>query len=170
MAIAFASSNFNDCGTFANVGMPRKPGPPGRIMIVSNVPIMFLNRSIVSRLVPSPTAVRMANDEMPTMTPSIIRSVRTRYRPIVRSACRMICFVFIEIRRPFSRSEPDLKLSGPRAGRFHGQRTKRPNCHESPQGWFGPLDAKLEASPLLPHRQLDQDCQLVRPRVLVPDY
>jgi hypothetical protein len=53
---------------------------------VSKVPTIFLNRRIVSCLVFSPTEYRIVSDEMPTITPSIMKKVRNRRRDTLRVA------------------------------------------------------------------------------------
>jgi len=49
-------------GTLTSVGMPRVRPPPGRTMMASKVPSMFLKRCMVSRLVASPRDERTASD------------------------------------------------------------------------------------------------------------
>jgi hypothetical protein len=47
---------------------------------------MFLNRFIVSLLVFSPTESRIVSEQIPIITPAIMKNVRSRFRDMLRHA------------------------------------------------------------------------------------
>src|SRR5713226_6337571 len=84
--MAWTSSNFSVAGTFVRETIPRVRPAPGRMIMVSKVPSIFLNRFMDSCFVASPIEFKTVREEIPMMTPSIIRNVRRRCRAILRNA------------------------------------------------------------------------------------
>src|SRR5579883_195413 len=72
--MAAASSNFSVPGTLVRETIPRVRPAPGRIMIVSKVPIMFLKRCMAFCFEASPSEARTVSDAMPSVTPSIMKT------------------------------------------------------------------------------------------------
>src|ERR1700686_685719 len=93
--MASASENLRVGSTFVRETMPRFLLDPGRIITVSKVPSMFLNRFIVSRRVLSPIDVRMVSEAIPTVTPAIIKAARALLRDGVRTTDRRKCRIFM---------------------------------------------------------------------------
>jgi hypothetical protein len=69
---------------FVSETIPLFFAEPGRMITVSNVPSMFLNRFTVSRRVLSPMDVRIVIDAIPIITSAIIRRALTLLRIRVR--------------------------------------------------------------------------------------
>src|SRR5580700_7895756 len=75
--MAAASPNVSVGGTFVRDTIPRVRAAPGLMMTVSNVPSMFWKRLRVSRFVAAPTESSTVSEQIPTVTPAIMRTVRT---------------------------------------------------------------------------------------------
>ena len=131
VAIALASSKSKVGGTLTSVGMPRVRPPPGRTIMASKVPSMFLKRCMVSRFVASPSDERTASEAIPTRMPSIIRLVRKRYRRRLRMACNEIFRAFTVHLPPGRRRELDRKPRSRRVEESPGTRMRRPRRHGS---------------------------------------